>query len=77
MDRFQSIFSRVLGMGPLATNGPKLDSSEKVYISSLSLLKMLKHSTYFSNFLSIHPFILSWKMFTRSGNVPFVEVIAL
>lgn len=30
-------------MGPPATDGPMLDSSEQVYISSLALLKMLKH----------------------------------
>jgi len=30
-------------MGPPASDGPMLDSSEQVYISSLALLKMLKH----------------------------------
>ncbi|GLJ18915.1 hypothetical protein SUGI_0338030 [Cryptomeria japonica] len=34
---------RAGGMGPPATDGPMLDSSEQVYISSLALLKMLKH----------------------------------
>jgi len=38
------------GMGPPATDGPMLDSSEQVYISSLTLLKMLKHGTHFSFF---------------------------
>lgn len=48
MDRLQRIFSSV-GSGPgSGTNGPPSDSpqadtSEQVYISSLALLKMLKH----------------------------------
>ena len=76
MKRLQRIFSGAGGMGPPATDGPILDSKEQVYIYLLSLLKMLKHGTYFLNSLSIHPFVLSWKMFTRSGNVPFVDVSA-
>ncbi|KAH9332074.1 hypothetical protein KI387_004182, partial [Taxus chinensis] len=43
MERLQRIFSGAGGMGPPATDGPMLDSSEQVYISSLALLKMLKH----------------------------------
>ena len=47
MERLQRIFSGAGGMGPPA-DGPMLDSSEQVYISSLALLKMLKYGTYFS-----------------------------
>jgi len=43
MERLQRIFSGAGGMGPPASDGPMLDSSEQVYISSLALLKMLKH----------------------------------
>jgi 26S proteasome regulatory subunit N11 len=43
MERLQRIFSGAGGMGPPAPDGPMLDSSEQVYISSLALLKMLKH----------------------------------
>lgn len=47
MDRLQAIFNQVPGMGG-GMPGPPVDAtvpddSETVYISSLSLLKMLKH----------------------------------
>jgi 26S proteasome regulatory subunit N11 len=47
MERLQRIFSSVgggagAGAGPQADT-PQVDTSEQVYISSLALLKMLKH----------------------------------
>ncbi|ONM31182.1 26S proteasome non-ATPase regulatory subunit 14-like protein [Zea mays] len=42
MERLQRIFG-ASGMGQPPTDSPLLDSSEQVYISSLALLKMLKH----------------------------------
>ncbi|KAF8765614.1 hypothetical protein HU200_008105 [Digitaria exilis] len=42
MDRLQRIFG-ASGMGQPPSDSPLLDSSEQVYISSLALLKMLKH----------------------------------
>ncbi|CAA7389804.1 unnamed protein product [Spirodela intermedia] len=43
MERLQRIFSGAGGMGHPPSDAPLLDSSEQVYISSLALLKMLKH----------------------------------
>ncbi|XP_020267471.1 uncharacterized protein LOC109842961 isoform X2 [Asparagus officinalis] len=43
MERLHRIFSGAGGMGHPPTDSPLLDSSEQVYISSLALLKMLKH----------------------------------
>lgn len=45
MDRLQRIFSTVGGGAPAGPPGdtPQVDTSETVYISSLALLKMLKH----------------------------------
>jgi len=46
MDRLQRLFNQmggVGGQGGPAQDGPKVDTSEQVYISSLALLKMLKH----------------------------------
>ncbi|KAJ4976112.1 hypothetical protein NE237_001218 [Protea cynaroides] len=43
MERLQRIFSGASGMGHPPPDAPLLDSSEQVYISSLALLKMLKH----------------------------------
>jgi 26S proteasome regulatory subunit N11 len=46
MDRLQRLFNQMGGMGGgqgAPTDGPKVDTSEQVYISSLALLKMLKH----------------------------------
>ncbi|VAH06858.1 unnamed protein product [Triticum turgidum subsp. durum] len=43
MERLQRIFSGATGMGQPESDSPLLDSSEQVYISSLALLKMLKH----------------------------------
>jgi len=42
MERLQRIFGAG-GMGQPPSDSPLLDSSEQVYISSLALLKMLKH----------------------------------
>jgi 26S proteasome regulatory subunit N11 len=42
MERLQRIFGQT-GMGQPGSDSPLLDSSEQVYISSLALLKMLKH----------------------------------
>ena len=44
MERLQRIFGAG-GMGQPPSDSPLLDSSEQVYISSLALLKMLKHGT--------------------------------
>eukprot|EP00640_Fibrocapsa_japonica_P003365 CAMPEP_0113944652 /NCGR_PEP_ID=MMETSP1339-20121228/35173_1 /TAXON_ID=94617 /ORGANISM="Fibrocapsa japonica" /LENGTH=321 /DNA_ID=CAMNT_0000949929 /DNA_START=85 /DNA_END=1050 /DNA_ORIENTATION=+ /assembly_acc=CAM_ASM_000762 len=45
MDRLQQLFGNMGGMGGQApmSDGPVVDTSEKVHISSLALLKMLKH----------------------------------
>ena len=48
MERLQRIFG-ASGMGPPPTDSPLLDSSEQVYISSLALLKMLKHGAWISS----------------------------
>jgi hypothetical protein len=45
MERLQRIFG-ASGMGQPPTDSPLLDSSEQVYISSLALLKMLKHGAW-------------------------------
>ena len=34
------------GPSPAAGDAPQVDTAEQVYISSLALLKMLKHGTY-------------------------------
>lgn len=46
MERLQRIFSGAGGMGHPPSDTPLLDSSEQVYISSLALLKMLKHGQW-------------------------------
>ncbi|RRT73285.1 hypothetical protein B296_00033503 [Ensete ventricosum] len=43
MERLHRIFSGAGGMGHPPPDSPQLDSAEQVYISSLALLKMLKH----------------------------------
>lgn len=46
MDRLQRIFQGSqggAGMGGAAGDSPQVDTSEQIYISSLALLKMLKH----------------------------------
>ncbi|KAG0298645.1 multicatalytic endopeptidase [Dissophora globulifera] len=44
MERLQRMFQAAQGMGPEpGQDNPTADNSEMVYISSLSLLKMLKH----------------------------------
>jgi len=50
MERLQRIFG-ASGMGQPPTDSPLLDSSEQVYISSLALLKMLKHGAWISSLL--------------------------
>jgi hypothetical protein len=56
MERLQRMFAGAGGaLGHPPPDSPTLDSSEQVYISSLALLKMLKHGTLFY-FLSCLPF---------------------
>lgn len=47
--RFQRLLASVGssggGMGSVPTDTPQVDTSEQIYISSLALLKMLKHGT--------------------------------
>jgi hypothetical protein len=50
MERLQRIFSSVGGAGGAGAgppgDTPQVDTSEQVYISSLALLKMLKHGAH-------------------------------
>lgn len=47
MERLQRMFAGAGGaLGHPPPDSPTLDSSEQVYISSLALLKMLKHGNY-------------------------------
>ncbi len=49
MERLQRMFAGAGGgLGHPPPDSPTLDSSEQVYISSLALLKMLKHGTSLS-----------------------------
>lgn len=44
MDRFQQLFNmQGMGQGGGAPDAPVVDTAEKLHISSLALLKMLKH----------------------------------
>jgi 26S proteasome regulatory subunit N11 len=45
MERFQQLFnmSNMGGQAAAAPDAPVVDTAEKVHISSLALLKMLKH----------------------------------
>lgn len=46
MDRLQRLFGNLPGLpgqGSAGMDGPLVDTAEKVHISSLALLKMLKH----------------------------------
>ena len=47
MDRFQRLFQNAAGQGGMGDGPPadaaQVDTSEQIYISSLALLKMLKH----------------------------------
>jgi hypothetical protein len=48
MDRLQRLFAGAAGhgaAGPPSSDSPQVDTSEQIYISSLALLKMLKHGT--------------------------------
>lgn len=48
MDRLQRLFGNLPGLpgqGGPGADGPLVDTAEKVHISSLALLKMLKHGT--------------------------------
>lgn len=47
MDRFQQLFNMPgMGGGGGAPDAPVVDTAEKLHISSLALLKMLKHGEY-------------------------------
>lgn len=48
MDRLQRLFGNLPGLPGQGggTDGPLVDTAEKVHISSLALLKMLKHGTH-------------------------------
>lgn len=51
MERLQRMFAGAGGaLGHPPPDSPTLDSSEQVYISSLALLKMLKHGKHSSVF---------------------------
>lgn len=43
MDRLQRLLSHNQGAGVMPTDAPVMDTAETIYISSLALLKMLKH----------------------------------
>ena len=45
LQRLQQLLSNMPGRGAPAPDAPAPDTSEKIQISSLSLLKMLKHGT--------------------------------
>jgi len=62
MERLHRIFSGAGGMGHPPTDSPLLDSSEQVYISSLALLKMLKHGKRRKNLFLDLGFPLSWNL---------------
>ena len=48
MDRLQRMFGNIPGMGNAPNpDAPVMDTAEKVHISSLSLLKMLKHGMFY------------------------------
>ena len=58
MERLQRMFAGAGGgLGHPPPDSPTLDSSEQVYISSLALLKMLKHGTPLSLSLSLSLYI--------------------
>lgn len=49
MDRLQRLFGNLPGLpgqGGAGMDGPLVDTAEKVHISSLALLKMLKHGAW-------------------------------
>lgn len=47
MDRFQQLFNMPgMGQGGGAPDAPVVDTAEKLHISSLALLKMLKHGEH-------------------------------
>lgn len=46
LQRLQQLLSNMPGRGAPAPDTPAPDTSEKIQISSLSLLKMLKHGSY-------------------------------
>lgn len=50
MDRLQRLFGNLPGLPGQGggTDGPLVDTAEKVHISSLALLKMLKHGKQIS-----------------------------
>lgn len=60
LQRLQQLLSNMPGRGAPAPDTPAPDTSEKIQISSLSLLKMLKHGWFVENTLLIH--LTSFKM---------------
>jgi 26S proteasome regulatory subunit N11 len=69
------------GGGGLVQDSPMPDTAEKIQISSLSLLKMLKHGIYY-NIICIYFFILKcfydyyWNILIGRAGVP-MEVMGL
>ena len=71
MERLQRMFAGAGGaLGHPPPDSPTLDSSEQVYISSLALLKMLKHGISLPSFL---PYFL----FTYSHSAPLFGIQTL
>ncbi len=69
MDRLHRLFQGQGGAGP-PSDSPQVDTSEQIYISSLALLKMLKHGMYL-----VLPLILI--LITCSASPPFSVVVFL
>jgi len=63
LQRLQQLLSNMPGRGAPAPDTPAPDTSEKIQISSLSLLKMLKHGWFVVNTLLTH--LTSFKMTTQ------------
>ncbi|GKV04672.1 hypothetical protein SLEP1_g16798 [Rubroshorea leprosula] len=61
MERLQWMFAGAGGAlgGQPPPDWPTLDSSEQVYISSLALLKMLKHGTFSLSISLLPPYSIS------------------
>jgi hypothetical protein len=63
LQRLQQLLSNMPGRGAPAPDTPAPDTSEKIQISSLSLLKMLKHGLFIVVTLLTH--LPSYKMTTQ------------